>query len=133
VQALVLPVGADRYALELTSVREVVHAPDVTPLPGAPATVLGVLNLRGEVVPVLDTAALLGAGRVESIAFAAVAESDGGPAALAADGEPTTLALDVPAGAAESPGGAERFVVGDGIVVLLDVDELLAPLRVAGT
>ncbi|HWT21988.1 MAG TPA: chemotaxis protein CheW, partial [Solirubrobacteraceae bacterium] len=74
-QALVLPVGADRYALELADVREVVRGPAITPLPGAPAAVLGALNLRGAVIPVLDTAALLGTGRLGGAPFAAVAET----------------------------------------------------------
>jgi len=130
VQALLLPVGADRYALELVAIREVVVAPTVVPLPGAPATVLGVANLRGEVVPVFDTAALLGRRRLERLAFAAVAETEAGPAALAADGEPSTVLLDQPVGAAESPVASGRFALPDGVVVLLDVDALLAPERV---
>ena len=132
-QALLLSVGADRYALELTAIREVVPVPTVTPLPGAPATVLGVINLRGEVVPVLDTAALLGAGRLDRLAFAVVAETQHGPVGLAADGEPSTVILDQPAGAAESPLAAGRFALADGLVALLDVDVLLAPERVAGS
>jgi purine-binding chemotaxis protein CheW len=131
VQALLLPVGADRYAIELTAIREVVLAPTVTPLPGAPATVLGVVNLRGEVVPLLDTAALLGTGRLDRPAFAVVAETEAGPAALGADGEPSTVALHQPVGTAESPLASARFAVDDGIVALLDVEALLAPDRVA--
>jgi purine-binding chemotaxis protein CheW len=131
VQALLLPVGADRYALELTAIREVVLAPAVTPLPGAPGAVLGVLNLRGDVVPVLDTAALLGTGRVGRVAFAAVAETDHGPAALAADGEPSTAALGGVAGRSELPAGAGRFAVAGGVVTLLDLEALLAPERLA--
>lgn len=130
-QALLLPVGADRYALELVAIREVVLAPTVTPLPGAPAAVLGVVNLRGEVVPVFDTVALLGRGRLERLAFAAVVETEAGPAALAADGEPSTVVLDQPAGAAESSVASARFALGDGIVALLDVEALIAPERVA--
>ena len=130
-QALLLPVGADRYALELVAIREVVVAPTVVPLPGAPATVLGVANLRGEVVPVFDTVALLGRGRLERLAFAAVAETEAGLAALAADGEPSTVVLDEPVGAAESPVASGRFALPDGVVVLLDVDALLAPERVS--
>ncbi len=43
-----------RYALSLTSVREVIRPGDITPVPGAPVDVLGVVNLRGQIVPVLD-------------------------------------------------------------------------------
>lgn len=132
-QALLLPVGADRYALELVAIREVVLAPTVTPLPGAPATVLGVVNLRGEVVPLLDTAALLGTGRLDRPAFAVVTETEAGPAALGADGEPSTAVLDQPVGAAESAVASARFALGDGIVALLDVEALLAPERLAAS
>ena len=45
-RALLLPVGADRYALDLTRIYEVVRAPALTALPGAPPGVLGVMNLR---------------------------------------------------------------------------------------
>jgi hypothetical protein len=130
VQALLLPVGADRYALELTAVREVVRAPAVVPLPGAPPAVLGLMNLRGEVVPVLDTAALLGSGRTGGVAFAAVVEAGGEPAALAGDGEPATVALDRPAGAAERAAGTGRFAVAGGVATLLDLGALLAPERI---
>ena len=131
-QALVLPVGSDRYALALTDVREVVRAPAPWPLPGAPPTVLGLINLRGEVVPVLDTAALLGIGRMEAVAYAAVADTDAGPAALAADGVPLTARLDQPAGAGSLDGAVERFSHDGGLVTVLDVSRLLAPGRVAG-
>jgi purine-binding chemotaxis protein CheW len=123
-------VGADRYAVELTRVCEVVRGPGLTSLPGAPASVLGVMNLRGEVVPVLDTAALLGTGRIPRADFAAVADLDAGLAALAADGEPATVALGEPAGPSVLEAGLGRFAVGDGVVALLDLDALLAPERI---
>lgn len=43
-----------RYAVSLASVREVIRPGDITPVPGAPADVLGIVNLRGQIVPVLD-------------------------------------------------------------------------------
>jgi purine-binding chemotaxis protein CheW len=43
-----------RYALSLTSVREVIRPNNITPVPGAPDDVLGIVNLRGQIVPVLD-------------------------------------------------------------------------------
>ena len=61
-QALLLPVGDDLYALPMDWVREVVAAPTVTRLVTAPSVVLGLFNLRGQIVALLDTAALLGNG-----------------------------------------------------------------------
>lgn len=51
----------DRYALPLSSIREVVQSPaSYTRIPRAPTTLLGVMNLRGRVVTVVDLRALLG-------------------------------------------------------------------------
>jgi purine-binding chemotaxis protein CheW len=43
-----------RYALRLETVERAVPAAALTPLPGAPAIVLGLLDLEGRVVPVVD-------------------------------------------------------------------------------
>lgn len=51
--------GAEHYALALEHVLEVVELDEVTPVPGSPATVLGLRNLRGEILPVLDLCTLL--------------------------------------------------------------------------
>jgi len=75
---LLVPVGADWYALDMASVREVVAFPLLTRVPTAPAALLGLFNLRGEIVPLFDTAALLDAGRMAGVAsFAVVVLTDG--------------------------------------------------------
>lgn len=43
-----------RFGLHTRSVREIVRAVTIVPLPGAPAVVEGVVNARGKIVPVLD-------------------------------------------------------------------------------
>jgi purine-binding chemotaxis protein CheW len=53
----------DRYALPLSSIREVVVAPDsFTRVPRSPKAMRGVMNLRGRVVPVVDLRELLEVG-----------------------------------------------------------------------
>jgi len=46
-----------RFAVPLERVREVVRMPATVPLPGAPAIVEGVVDLHGELAPVLDVRA----------------------------------------------------------------------------
>lgn len=53
-------VEAQRYAIPVRDVVEIVRAVAVTPLPAAPAIVEGVIDLRGQVVPVLDMRARFG-------------------------------------------------------------------------
>jgi len=46
--------GSERYAIEAKYVREVVRLEDFTAVPGAPEFLLGVTNLRGEILAVVD-------------------------------------------------------------------------------
>lgn len=53
-ELLVLELAGAQCALRLDCVREVVHAVMITPLPGAPDVVEGIIDVRGAVVPVYD-------------------------------------------------------------------------------
>lgn len=57
-------VDADSYALELLCVQEVVRLAPIVAMRGAAAAVLGVMNLRGRIVPVFDLGLWLGVGQV---------------------------------------------------------------------
>jgi purine-binding chemotaxis protein CheW len=130
--ALVVPVGLDLYAVPMSSVREVVAAPSLTPLLTAPASVLGLFNLRGEVVPLFDTAALVGMGRLTAWPFAVVLKTPLGPAGLAASALPDSVVFGEQVGPSESPGTVGAYSAGGRLVVLIDVDALLAPARIGG-
>jgi purine-binding chemotaxis protein CheW len=54
VEALLFEVSAQRYALPLCDVIEVVRAVAIRSLPKSPAITLGIIDVRGEIVPVLD-------------------------------------------------------------------------------
>lgn len=54
--------GGQSYSLDITHVREIRRWSAVTPLPHAPAEVLGVMNLRGSVIPIYDLSARFGLG-----------------------------------------------------------------------
>ena len=47
------------YGINVMQVQEVLRMTDVAPVPGAPHYVMGIINLRGNVVTVLDTRKLL--------------------------------------------------------------------------
>jgi purine-binding chemotaxis protein CheW len=53
-EVLLFTLEGQRYALPMGDVRELVHAVRLTPLPRAPDVVEGLLNLRGELLPVLN-------------------------------------------------------------------------------
>ncbi|MFC8800105.1 chemotaxis protein CheW [Promicromonospora sp. NPDC057138] len=130
VHALLLPVGADLYALPVDWAREVVAPPTLTPLATAPPVVIGLFNLRGQIVPLLDTAALLSLGQMETTTFAVVVTGPHGLAALATTGFPQRQMLETPTGTSDLPGTTGLYQVGTEVAALLDPAALLTPERV---
>jgi purine-binding chemotaxis protein CheW len=124
-RAVLIPVGLDLFAVPMESVHEVVAAPILSSLPTSPATILGLFNLRGEIVPLFDTAALVGLGRLGAWPFAAVVRTSLGPAGLGSSElpEPTTLGEQI--GPSESLGTLGIYAVGQRLTVLIDVEALL--------
>jgi purine-binding chemotaxis protein CheW len=59
-RACVVALGGRPFAVDVADAREVVVLDTTTPVPGAPATLVGVMNLRGSVLPVLEARPLLG-------------------------------------------------------------------------
>lgn len=57
-------IGADHYAFELLRVQEVVRVAPIVAMRGAAPAVLGVMNLRGRIVPVFDLGRWLGSADV---------------------------------------------------------------------
>jgi len=53
-QLVAFILGEQQYALPLTTVQRVVRMVEVTPLPKAPAVVLGVIDLQGNIIPVIS-------------------------------------------------------------------------------
>ena len=54
VRLVVFSLDGQRHALHLSAVESVVRTVEVTPLPGAPLIVLGVINAHGRIIPVID-------------------------------------------------------------------------------
>ncbi len=65
-ELVVFRLGPESYGLRLHEVREIVMVGQITPVPRAPQFVEGVINLRGEVMPVVDLRTRFGLERVEA-------------------------------------------------------------------
>ena len=51
---LTFMLGREEYGLPVLKVREIIKVMDITHVPQVPGHVLGVINLRGKVIPVID-------------------------------------------------------------------------------
>lgn len=52
--------GTEMYAIPLLMVKEVIALPETTPIPHAPPYFLGIINLRGQVISVIDLRVKIG-------------------------------------------------------------------------
>ena len=59
-RACVVLLGGRPFAVDIAQTREVVVLDATTPVPGAPNPLVGVMNLRGHVLPVVEARPLLG-------------------------------------------------------------------------
>ncbi len=64
-QYLTFRIGNENYGLELSQTREIIEYSGITEVPLMPNFLRGVINLRGEVVPVIDLAVRLGRKSIE--------------------------------------------------------------------
>src|SRR6186713_2293115 len=54
-QWLTFRLDGETYGINVMQVQEVLRYTEIAPVPGAPSYVLGIINLRGNVVTVIDT------------------------------------------------------------------------------
>ena len=121
-----MPVGKEWHAVELADVREVVRATATAPVPQGPRWVVGLANLRGDIVPIVDSVAALqtdGTAGAPPTHFVVV-DTSRGRAGVIATGTPETIALGEPSGGSDVPGGRGRYTIGGRVATLLDLERL---------
>lgn len=65
VQWVTFRLANETYGINVMQVQEVLRYSDIAPVPGAPPYVLGIINLRGNVVTVIDTCQRFGLPPIE--------------------------------------------------------------------
>jgi purine-binding chemotaxis protein CheW len=129
VEVLLLPIDAELYAVPLASVREVMPKPRTTHLPTAPDSVIGLINVRGEIVPLFDVTTLIGTGATHKTRFATIVELAEGPAGLATSDGPVSDELGDRVRDSEKPAGRGVYRQGERLATLLDLETLVAGAR----
>jgi purine-binding chemotaxis protein CheW len=87
-QYMTFLLGVEEYAVEILRVREVIEWKPPTRVPGMPACIRGVIDLRGAVVPVIDLAVKFGGAECAPSKWTCIVILE-----LALDGEPAQLAV----------------------------------------
>ena len=124
----------ERYGVNVMQVQEVLRFTEITPVPGAPAYVLGIINLRGNVVTVIDTRQrfMLGPKAVDDATRIVIMEAEGQVIGILVDSVAEVVELRASEiESAPNVGNEEsaRFVLGvsslEGeLLILIDLDKL---------
>jgi len=138
VRACVFALAGQQLAVDIRHTREVVVLPDRTRVPGAPPHVLGVANLRGQVVPIVDVSHVLAlpSRPAAETARTVVLEGAGIQIAIPTDevlGLETfddVLPVDETARGPLDALAVGRLKRADGLATLLDVSRLVEAVRV---
>ena len=146
-QYLTFQLGSEVFAIGILRIKEILEYSAVTTVPMMPACILGVINLRGAVVPVLDLATRFRRQRSEATRRTATVivetEAQGQVQVVGVIVDAVNEVLEIPPADIEpAPSFGTRvradFIQGMGkvdgkFVIILDTDRILAAEDLAGT
>jgi len=138
---LLFTLGAEWYGVRVSQVREIYNEYVVTAIPCVPDYIVGVVNIRGEIVSVTDLRVMMGLGRTgmpgaeeqppliviadDTVCTALVVDSIGDIADISADSiEPPLAILD----RAQADYVAGTFYVAGRLVALVNLPRVLTPI-----
>ncbi|HLL90213.1 MAG TPA: chemotaxis protein CheW [Tepidisphaeraceae bacterium] len=144
---LTFALGKEEYGLEILKVREIIGYMDITAVPRTPSYVKGVINLRGQVIAVVDLRAkfrMPAADRTDETCIIVVEIRQPGTGRKLNTGiivDRVSEVLDVAGESIEDPPAfgtavATDFIlgmgkIGESVKILLDIDRVLAAEEVA--
>lgn len=134
-ELLSFKVGGQDYAIDVASTREIRGWTTPSELPDSPAHILGVINLRGDVLPLLDLAARLGlkTPEVNERSVIIVTEGHNGTVGLLVDAvsdiiAPSEEEMQPPPAAAncgEDPCVRALTIIGEKMVRVLELSAVM--------
>ncbi|MBI5835693.1 MAG: purine-binding chemotaxis protein CheW [Candidatus Eisenbacteria bacterium] len=128
--------GEEEYAIDILSVQEIIRVARVTPVPNAPPFVVGVLNLRGKVIPVVSLRTRLGMAHADLTSRTRILVADLPPHTIGFRVDSVSEVIRVPLEQIEPPpdtgprGRPEPYVQGvakleNRLIMILDLQRLL--------
>lgn len=136
IQFIVIKVGEEQYGIDIKYVDNIIHMTSITRVPKVAPYVRGVINVRGEVIPVMDIRTKMGLYEIDhtkDTRIVIVKSEQQGFVGLIVDAvrEVVTLEVDGIEKMSYDRTGKDMFVTGvgkhqGGLISLLDLNEVLA-------
>jgi|AMFO01.1.fsa_nt_gi Chemotaxis signal transduction protein len=138
-QYLTFRLGEEDYGVDILKVQEIKGWTEVTPMPNTPDAILGVINLRGTVVPVVDLRRHFGLPEVPRgpTTVIIVVRADDGKGNVRTMGvvvDSVSEVYNIPASEVQPPppaaDGVRNAIAGlvtvdEEMIILLDIDDLM--------
>ena len=135
-EVLVFLLDSEEYGVDILRVQEIRSYEKVTPVPGAPPHLKGVVNLRGAVVPIIDLRVRFGRAepRYDELTVVVVLQVGGRTVGMVVDGVADVVRLQ-PDEVQPAPalgaliGGSfllEVAMMDDRMILLVDLEKVLA-------
>lgn len=135
IQLVTFRLADETYGINVMHVQEVLRITEIAPVPGAPAYVLGIINLRGNVVTVIDTRSRFGlpSGETDDSSRIVIIESDQQVVGILVDSVAEVVELNqTEIDSAPNVGNDEssRYIQGvanreDNLLIVVDLNKLL--------
>lgn len=135
-QVVVFRLGDGVFGAEISQVEEIIKMPEITRMPSAPEFVEGIINLRGDVMTIMDLRKKLGLSVTETSEETRIiiAETSGYTLGLIVDSVREVITLkdkDIDAASSAKVKYDSDFVRGvaklpDGLLILLDLTKMLS-------
>lgn len=132
---LTFQLAGEEYGLEILRVREIIGMMDITTVPRTPEYVMGVVNLRGKVIPVTDLRLKFGMPAAERTAQTCIIVVDVGRIEMGIVVDSVSEVLDIAGEDIEDapefgPGISTEFILGMGkvssrVIILLSITQVL--------
>ena len=122
-------VAAEAYAVPIGNVVEIASLGDLTAVPGSPREILGVRNLRGQILPVIDLGLLLGLNGAAPPRQLLVAEAGSVKAGFAIDEVSNVGELPDPTEGAESEFLSGTMFHDGELLGVIDVPRIFGSLQ----
>lgn len=140
VQVATFQIGAEEYGVDISQIQEIIRMVEVTRVPRTPDFMEGVINLRGQLIPIVDLRVRFGMERVPHTKNTRIIVTDIGTKRVGIVVDAATEVLTIPLEAIEEPPemmagvGADYLQgvgkVGDRLIILLDLTMVVsAPAR----
>jgi purine-binding chemotaxis protein CheW len=124
------------YGINVMQVQEVLRITEIAPVPGAPSYVLGIINLRGSVVTVIDTRSRFGLmpKETDDLSRIIIVEVNGNVIGMLVDSVAEVVYLhqsEIDTAPSVSNDDSSRFIQGvcsreDYLLIIVDVDKFLS-------